>query len=363
MATKKINEITFLKMLALLSVLFFHCYRPFFGSGTYWKVVIDSNLDYMSWLLHFNKLFDVHCLFFCSGFLYFMTMSSGSPTVKEQLIKRVKRIVIPYFWVGMCYFVPLYTLFSVPSGLHLANDSLWDGYEKFLTMQFSEHMWFLQIMLVITVICLLLNFMAKRFFWLLLAGAFLMTFVFSVYLKGVFFMSLQSLSDNLFIFVLGGAMYRVYGSLAGKRNLILAAVSLAVFLAAYNTEVPKGWLSVMLSQVAAGSACISALCFARIFADRIMGFLGKFRAVQYFDKNFMDFYMYHMPIPLICAMYLYEPFISVISSNLAYLFFSWTLTLALTAVAVRTDGLIKRGRDAVLLKFKKPAFVPESTER
>ena len=72
---KKINEITLLKMLALLSVLFFHCYRPFFGAGTYWKVVIDSDLDYLSWLLHFNKIFDVHCLFFCilpylSGFIF-----------------------------------------------------------------------------------------------------------------------------------------------------------------------------------------------------------------------------------------------------------------------------------------------------
>lgn len=104
---KKINEITLLKMLALLSVLFFHCYRPFFGAGTYWKVVIDSDLDYLSWLLHFNKIFDVHCLFFCSGFLYFMTMSSGKRTVGEQLVKRVKRIVIPYFWVGMLFFVPM----------------------------------------------------------------------------------------------------------------------------------------------------------------------------------------------------------------------------------------------------------------
>ena len=345
-----------------VSVLFFHCYRPFFGSGTYWKVVIDSNLDYMSWLLHFNKIFDVHCLFFCSGFLYFMTMSAGNRTVKDQLIKRVKRIVIPYFWVGMFYFVPLYTLFSVPSGLHLANDSLWDGYEKFLTMQFSEHMWFLQIMLVITVICLLLNFMVKRFFWLLLIGSFLMTFVFSFYLKGVFFMSLQSLSDNLFIFVLGGAMYRMYGILTEKRSLVLAVASLAVFLAVYNVEVPKGWLSVMLSQIAAGSACIGALCFTRLFADRVMDFLGKFRLVQFFDKNFMDFYMYHMPIPLVCAMYLYKPFITVIDSNIAYLLFAWTLTLALTAVAVKVDGLIKRGSDAVLLRLKKPEAVPENID-
>ena len=351
---KKFNEITLLKMLALLSVLFFHCYRPFFGSGSYWKVVIDGNLDYLSWLLHFNKLFDVHCLFFCSGFLFFMTRAAGNRSVKDQLVKRVKRIVVPYFQVGLLYLIPLYTIFSIPSGLHLASDSLLEGYEKFCTMMFSEHLWFLQILLIINVICLLTHFAAKRWFWLLLTGSFLLTLLFNWALKGVYFMSLQSLSDNLFIFVLGGGIYRICSQLTPGKNLALMAGSLALFLTAYNIPVEKGQISALLSQIAAGGACVSAFCFARLFADRVMDYIGKFRAVQFYDRNFMAFYLYHMPLPLIAAMYLYEPFTGIIKSDLAYVFFAWGLTLGVTALAVKADLLIRKGTGRIVAKLKGP---------
>ncbi len=346
MGKVKYNEMTLLKILALASVLFFHCYRPFLGEGIHWKVVIpDGNPTLVDWLSHlytFNKVFDVHCLFFCSGFLYFMTMSSGTRTVLEQLIRRSRRIIVPYLTVGLLYFVPLYTIFSVPSGVHQANDSLWAGYWEFLTMHFSDHMWFLQIMLVITVIVLLLNNAFKRFFLPLLLGCFLMTFVFNRYLGDIFFMSLCSMSDNLFLFVLGGAAFRWFSYFKSSANWIIMAVSGAIFFTTYNLSPEKGTLLREINSVAVdGSVCVFALSFARLVADRAVELMFRLRAVRYFDANFMGFYIYHMPIPVVCAMYLYEPFKKVIDSDLLYVITAWIITLLLSALAVRTAAAIK----------------------
>ena len=74
--------------------------------------------------------------------------------------------------------------------------------------------------------------------------------------------------------------------------------------------------------------------------------------IRWRELRFMDFYMYHMPIPLVCAMYLYEPFHRLIDSNLAYAVSAWLVTLALTAVAVKTDGMIRQVRDRLLSRTK-----------
>ncbi len=341
MAKKKFNEITLLKMLALASVLFFHCYRPFMGSGSFWKVTIDSTVSGLEYLYHFNKVFDVHCLFFCSGFLYFMTMSAGNRTVWEQLVRRVKRIVVPYLSVGLLFTVPLYLSFHLPSGL-LTSDSSWlDGYRLFITMYFSDHLWFLQIMLVITVICLLLNGLIRNYFWLLLAGSFLLTFGFNRWLGDIRFMSLCSMSDNLFLFVLGGAAFRCNDLFVSFKNLIILAVSGILFLVSYNVTSENAVAKQVLSIIADGSVCVCALALFKLFADRVVPVLFQFRAIQYFDKNFMGFYMYHMPFPLICATLLYEPFHQVIPSDWLYIVTAWLITIVLTAVSVKVASLIK----------------------
>ena len=338
----KFDEITLLKMIALASVLLFHCYRPFLGEGSFWKVVIDSKADYLTYLYHFNKVFDVHCLFFCSGFLYFMTMAGGNRSVRDQLIKRVRRIVVPYFTVGTLFFIPMYTLFSVPSGLHLADDSLWEGYRKFFCLIFSDHLWFLQNMLIITVICLLLNFMIRKFFPVLLALSFLASYAFYAIPGSVRFMSLCSLTDNLFIFVLGGAVYMYYKYLTPKVNAAIMLSSAVLFLTCYNLQVPKNWLFPAVSMLTAGSASVCALTLARYFASGAMSFLYKSPLIRFYDRNFMGFYMYHMPIPLICALYLYKPFTEhVADSNVLYIIAAWIITFALSAVAVKAGALIK----------------------
>ncbi|MBQ8708191.1 MAG: acyltransferase [Succinivibrionaceae bacterium] len=341
----KFNEITLLKMLALASVLFFHCYRPFLGEGAFWKVVLETTDEsfssFFGTLYHFNKVFDVHCLFFCSGFLYFMTMSGGKRTVGEQLARRVKRIVVPYFSVGLLFTVPLYVLFHIPSGKLLSTMSLTDAYGLFLTMNFSDHLWFLQIMLLITVICLLLNFMIRKYFLVLLAGSLLMTFVFNRVFDGITTMSLVSMSDNLFLFVLGGAVFRYYRQFTTSLRYPILAVSGALFFTTFNLTGLAGLAKEINSVACDASACVFALGLARFVADGTMNFLYRFRAIQYYDRNFMGFYMYHMPIPLICAYHLYPAMRELVASDWLYVVAAWLVTILLTAVAVRVASLIK----------------------
>jgi hypothetical protein len=341
MSKKKYNEITLLKMLALASVLFFHCYRPFMGSGSFWKVTIDSTVSGLEYLYHFNKVFDVHCLFFCSGFLYFMTMTAGNRTVWEQLIRRVKRIVVPYLSVGLLFTVPLYLSFHLPSGQLTSNASWFEGYWLFITMQFSDHLWFLQIMLIITVICLLLNGMIKKYFWLLLAGSFLLTFGFNRWFSDIRYMSLCSMSDNLFLFILGGAAFRCNELFTSWKNLVIMAVSGIMFLVSYNLSSSNALVRETLSILADGSVCVCALALFKLFADKVMPVLYQLSAIQYFDRNFMGFYMYHMPFPLICATLLYEPFHRIIPSDWLYIVTAWVITVVLTAVSVKVASLIK----------------------
>lgn len=337
-----------MKMFSLLfGVILFHCYRPFIGVSQYWAVGITPTDDFKPFidtLYSLTKLINTPMLFFASGFLYVMVMSTKNRPVLEQLFKRSKRIIVPYLIIGSLYVVPAYILSNVGAAALPKDTSLIDGYLQFFTLKFCDHLWFLQVMLFITVICLSLNFLfKKKLYPIMLVLSFGLAFVFDYLFSNCSIAMFAQISFNLFLFVLGGAFFYLYYLFTNKVTSLVLLLSLVGLYYTFPLNAPYGtteqtfYLTVKYS-----FACSAFFCFAKFVGDAVMSVLYKSKFIQFFDKNFMDFYLYHMPLPLIFACYAYPIFSQYVESQFLYVVFAFVGTLSITTVLVLISNKIKK---------------------
>lgn len=343
----KYNSITFAKMFSLLfGVILFHCYRPFRGVSSHWAVGIEpteSFKSFIDFIYQYTKLLNTPMLFFASGFLYVMVMATKNRPVLGQLVNRSKRIIIPYFVIGALYIVPAYVFSNVGAAGLPKDTSLLEGYKRFFTLEFCDHLWFLQVMLLITVICLSLNFLfKKKLYPIMLALSFGLVFVFTKVFGTTGIAMFDQISYNLFLFVLGGSLFYLYPYFTTKVTSIVLVISLIGLYFVFPLEGPDYSCEDAFYLTAKYSlACIAFFCISMFVGDVAMGILYKFKFIQFFDKNFMDFYLYHMPLPLIFAVYVYPTFHQYIESQLLYVIFAFVGTLAITTVIVVISNSIK----------------------
>ncbi|MGD9211917.1 MAG: acyltransferase family protein [Desulfobacteraceae bacterium] len=169
-------DIDWLRVLVMLAVFFFHCAR-FFGGGT-WHLNNDTQsivaLLFIGWLdVWFMPLF-----FLLSGVGAWHTLYYRN--AGEYLKRRVQRILIPLYTIGLFFLLPPQFFFELFSN-HGYTGTFWGMLPRYfqsllhfsvtwpgglLPLPFSGHLWFLQYLFLVSLIALpLLHYLKSENGW------------------------------------------------------------------------------------------------------------------------------------------------------------------------------------------------------
>lgn len=144
---KYYDEITIAKGIAIVLAVFGHSFPD--AVKNFWIIGDNSSGSYIfNWIYSFH----MYVFFVCAGFLFIPKLNLYD-NIKEQFKKRAKRLLIPYFFFSLTYFI-LKTFFGKFAD-HPLNDN------AFVMIFFGESpcygVWFLWTLFVISFLCILLK--------------------------------------------------------------------------------------------------------------------------------------------------------------------------------------------------------------
>ena len=138
----KINNI---RAFAITAVVFGHSIIIYSSLwGVYKSEDVCPMLDAVK---RYINLFQMPLFFFLSGFLF--GISSKNETIIEFFTKKFRRLMIPFFLIGMMWMIPIKLIVRYPG---YQNDNYISAFLKLLTNTDSGHLWFLPTLFIIFVI-------------------------------------------------------------------------------------------------------------------------------------------------------------------------------------------------------------------
>ena len=157
-------DIDWLRVLATLTIFFFHCAR-FFDTFD-WHIKNQEKSDFFTLFVIFLATWEMPLFFVISGFgSWYALKTRGS---RQFLFERVKRLLIPFYTVGIFLVLPPQFYFDLITHgrLRVSYWSLippyWDQFgafrfrfdEPYLTNLWPGHLWFLQFLFIVSLITL-----------------------------------------------------------------------------------------------------------------------------------------------------------------------------------------------------------------
>lgn len=147
MMNYKINNI---RALAITAVVFGHSIIIYSSSwGIYKSEDVCQILDAVK---RYINLFQMPLFFFLSGFLF--GISSKNETIIEFFTKKFRRLMIPFFLIGIIWMIPIKLIVRYPG---YQKDNYISAFLKLLTNTDSGHLWFLPTLFMIFVIFFILK--------------------------------------------------------------------------------------------------------------------------------------------------------------------------------------------------------------
>ena len=152
MKNNKIIFINILQAFAILTVFLGHALRIYHSGGWYFHkgetVLICDIID------KFIYSFHMPLFVFLSGYLFFANFDKIK-NLNEYILKRIKRLLLPFLTVGLFYVIPLICIVNP-----LDKDIVF-YYKNFLNLKFCWHLWFLPMLFIVNSIFAILFINAK----------------------------------------------------------------------------------------------------------------------------------------------------------------------------------------------------------
>lgn len=133
---KKYENISFLKTVMMLIIVLYHSMLFFGGEWfTYVEPVYNGNNLY--YIAQWMNTFHIQTFTMASGFLFYYLKKEKKKynKPKEDIKKRVKRLLIPYIFVSL--------LWAIPIGYYFFKYSIKEIINKYLLMVAPSQLWFL----------------------------------------------------------------------------------------------------------------------------------------------------------------------------------------------------------------------------
>lgn len=158
---KKYNYIDLAKTISMFLVILFHSLL-FFSNNPYWVMNADYENDIATFLCNILNCTAVPVFVFCSGFLFQSSIQHKELNKTTAILKRAKRLLLPYLLYCLLWLVPTYTIFDIPSWGRPKGSSLIDGYKSMMLGLFCDVSWFLLMLFWVSVIWIILRGLLKK---------------------------------------------------------------------------------------------------------------------------------------------------------------------------------------------------------
>jgi len=151
-----------IRIFAMLTIFFFHCARFFDPFG--WHLKNAETSDVVAIFIGFISMWSMPLFFLISGVGTWYGL--GARTPGQYLIERVKRLLIPFFTVGLFLLLPPQYFFELITnreftgsfveayGLYFDHIFIDNGPSAFYCTPWSGHLWFLQQLFLVSLFTL-----------------------------------------------------------------------------------------------------------------------------------------------------------------------------------------------------------------
>ncbi len=140
--SKRFLDIGILQAFGILCVFLGHALRIYQNGGWYFhKATPNLFCDIVD---KFIYSFHMPLFVFLSGFLFYLNKDKIT-SVFAYILKRAKRLIVPFYLVGFLYVLPMICF------INPLDKSAGFYYLNFLTMDYTWHLWFLPMLFLITI--------------------------------------------------------------------------------------------------------------------------------------------------------------------------------------------------------------------
>ena len=162
-------KISNIRAFAIISVVLGHSIILY--SSKWHLMPTDIACPFFDYLKDFINLYQMEIFFFISGYL---TRNSFKQDFKSFFSNKVKRLIIPYFCIGLFYMLPIKILLSCP---FYQNKDFISIIGSFIIGSNNGHLWFIYALFFIFILYKSLNNitekLTKQFYFIVLAIAFI----------------------------------------------------------------------------------------------------------------------------------------------------------------------------------------------
>ncbi len=293
MENERVSFYDWLRLLATMCVVIGHSFylnnETLYGGVNYLSLQSARdiyNTAYYTWGLHIvSWIYSFHMalFFFLSGAVLALKPMGD---YKHFIIKKVKRLIIPYICGGYLFMLPIKYIsgFYNYQGLKQAAKGLWRGIE-------SGHLWFLLAlfwdMIIFAAIYKILEKIGLQKIILLLA--LIIQYACCWISKDI--LGLTSGLSMFFWFVLGFEFER--------KRIYLNKYSIQVWFGILGVVIASDYLLSKLGSVPAWTCVLirgSVICILAYIADRCFKKVGQTKVYKVLVKYLFDIYLYHDPL-------------------------------------------------------------------
>lgn len=337
----KYSQISLLKFIAFITVVFYHCAMPFDIEHYYWRVYSPNTLPYLKSYIEFVGYFCVPAFLFCSGFLFCHSVIGKEKDTKYLLKSKTKRLIVPYLKVGIFYFVPMYFIFKVPVFAHAIEDDIFTSYLNFFKGDFVDHLWFIHILFFSTLFWIVFKtLLEKRSLILGLIVASCAYYTIVTYLMPLEYYHFNYISGPILYMYLGALVYQ-FKTIFDKTifclfTLVICALTIGILFSIYHKtyDFPGVAISLLMG--------LFMYALLKLIPARFYTLIENISFYKFIETRALEVYVYHMPIPLIMQLYLYDYFLKLNLPPIAFIPLNAIATILIACALVKAIELVKK---------------------
>lgn len=132
---KVLSEVAFFRCIMLFSVVLGHCSIVFTGNN--WGGIQANHVPYLAELTYWLSTFHTYAFVFISGYLfsYGRYVQGKYRTVKTDVCKRAKRLLVPYAVISLFW--------AMPIDIFLVGNSVIETMKNYVFVLSVAQIWFL----------------------------------------------------------------------------------------------------------------------------------------------------------------------------------------------------------------------------
>ena len=243
----ELENITFIKMIMMLFVVLYHSLL-FYSNNWFTSIKTPYDCIHLHKISQIIDVFTMPIFVFCSGYIFYYLKNNYNKykNYKKDIIKRVKRLIIPYISTSI--------LWAIPISLIFYDFTIKDFLKKYLLAESPSQLWFLIMLFGVFIIFYFLS--RKLKFTPIEFLVFLVTTMLLSYVVKVNYFQIHNIIYySLFYYYSGFLFYngeKMFKRIINKKNMILIftlVVILFVFfygLFDFNSNIIKNIVLVLL---------------------------------------------------------------------------------------------------------------------